>query len=243
MSSESFSQVGGHENTFQKVGLFKIRKTTTAKEAAFYKELQSNVELKLLLEFTSKFYSAIQFSTQGKCNWFITIENVIESFSSPNILDLKLGSQLYDAEADELKKLRMLEKSKKTTSGAISLRIAGVKYFGNEALDKEFGRKLTVKQFCSELRKFVDPVRSEILKNVTELTSIIENIEARLVSTSILIAYEINFPRKYIFKLIDFAHSNLTPGQGPHVDLIVGLKNLVQILSDENLDLSTLQKY
>lgn len=43
---------------------------------------------------------------------------------------------------------------------------------------------------------------------------------------------ELHFPRIQALKLIDFAHAQWTPGQGPDENLLHGIKNVIQILTD-----------
>lgn len=57
----------------------------------------------------------------------LVLENLAFPFVHPNILDVKLGRQLYDHEASEEKRIRMERVSRETTSGSDSLRICGFK--------------------------------------------------------------------------------------------------------------------
>lgn len=43
---------------------------------------------------------------------------------------------------------------------------------------------------------------------------------------------ELHFPRIQALKLIDFAHAQWTPGQGPDENLLYGIKNVIQILTN-----------
>lgn len=55
----------------------------------------------------------------------IVLENLTQRFLKPNILDLKLGTILYDEEEGEEKKARMIQKAKETTSFETGLRLTG----------------------------------------------------------------------------------------------------------------------
>ena len=224
-------QVGGHLNTFQLVGSTKIQKTTNQKEAEFYELLQKDKNLQELKTFCPLFYSAVQFQETGKTDYFVTLENILQDFEKPNVLDLKLGSQLFDDDANEEKKQRMLEKSSKTTSGSLGLRIAGMKYYNKETCDKEYGRQLSNEQFITQLLKFVEPVKSRFIKDVVTLKSVLQVIEAKFICTSILLVHEDGQPDSYSFKLIDFAHTTLCPGDGPPKDLLNALNKLIEILN------------
>lgn len=52
---------------------------------------------------------------------------MLHGFTKPCILDLKMGSLLYDQDATEEKKKRMVMHSLNTTSSKIGLRLSGLK--------------------------------------------------------------------------------------------------------------------
>lgn len=51
----------------------------------------------------------------------------MHGFTKPCILDLKMGSLLYDQEATEEKRKRMINHSLTTTSSSLGLRFSGLK--------------------------------------------------------------------------------------------------------------------
>lgn len=53
------------------------------------------------------------------------MENLANRFLKPNILDIKLGTQLYDDEASEEKKARMIQAAKVMTSLETGVRLTG----------------------------------------------------------------------------------------------------------------------
>ena len=55
----------------------------------------------------------------------IVLENLANRFSKPNILDIKLGTKLYDEEASEEKKARMIKTAAATTSLTTGIRLTG----------------------------------------------------------------------------------------------------------------------
>ncbi|KAI8942698.1 hypothetical protein NX059_000746 [Plenodomus lindquistii] len=66
----------------------------------------------------------------------IVLENITNGFKKPNVLDLKLGAQLWDEAAKPEKRARLDEVSNKTTSGSLGFRIAGMRTFkGSEVPD------------------------------------------------------------------------------------------------------------
>jgi inositol-polyphosphate multikinase len=55
----------------------------------------------------------------------IVLQNISFGYSQPNILDIKLGTVLYDDEASEDKKQRMIKSAKETTSLETGVRVTG----------------------------------------------------------------------------------------------------------------------
>jgi len=55
----------------------------------------------------------------------IVLENLANRFSKPNILDIKLGTRLYDDDASEEKKARMIKTAAATTSLTTGIRLTG----------------------------------------------------------------------------------------------------------------------
>ena len=55
----------------------------------------------------------------------IRLQNLSNDFTKPNILDIKLGTQLYDEDASPEKKQRMIQTAKKTTSLETGIRMTG----------------------------------------------------------------------------------------------------------------------
>ncbi|KAF1810357.1 SAICAR synthase-like protein [Eremomyces bilateralis CBS 781.70] len=60
----------------------------------------------------------------------IVLENVAARFRKPNILDLKLGAQLWDDAAKPEKRARLDKVSAETTSGSLGFRVAGMRVYG-----------------------------------------------------------------------------------------------------------------
>jgi 1D-myo-inositol-tetrakisphosphate 5-kinase/inositol-polyphosphate multikinase len=63
----------------------------------------------------------------------IVLEDIAHGFKKPNVLDLKLGAQLWDEAAKPEKRARLDKVSNETTSGSLGFRIAGMRtYKGKE---------------------------------------------------------------------------------------------------------------
>lgn len=59
----------------------------------------------------------------------IVLENITHGFKKPNVLDLKLGAQLWDEAAKPEKRARLDKVSAETTSGSLGFRIAGMRTY------------------------------------------------------------------------------------------------------------------
>ncbi|KAJ9656108.1 hypothetical protein H2198_005164 [Neophaeococcomyces mojaviensis] len=65
-------------------------------------------------------------------NLSIVLSNATSGFHKPNILDLKLGSRLWDDDAPHAKRAKLDDVTNTTTSGPLGFRVAGMKvYVGN----------------------------------------------------------------------------------------------------------------
>ena len=62
----------------------------------------------------------------------LCLENLLNGFTRPCIMDLKIGSRLYENDATEEKIIKMKENAKGTTIESLACRIAGMKVKGNE---------------------------------------------------------------------------------------------------------------
>ncbi|KAF2188352.1 inositol hexaphosphate kinase 3 [Zopfia rhizophila CBS 207.26] len=78
----------------------------------------------------------------------IVLENITYGFKKPNILDLKLGAQLWDEHAEPEKRAKLDEISAATTSGSLGFRIAGMRTFKGAQAPK----------VDEDLKEFVDKV-------------------------------------------------------------------------------------
>ncbi|KAF2451206.1 SAICAR synthase-like protein [Karstenula rhodostoma CBS 690.94] len=76
----------------------------------------------------------------------IVLENITHGFKKPNVLDLKLGAQLWDDAAKPEKRARLDKVSAETTSGSLGFRIAGMRVYKGEP----------VPEAPEELGKFVE---------------------------------------------------------------------------------------
>lgn len=63
---------------------------------------------------------------EGENKQYLILNNSLYGFSQPSIMDIKLGSVLYDSSANHDKVKRMKHVSANTTSGSLKFRIAGM---------------------------------------------------------------------------------------------------------------------
>ncbi len=116
-------QVAGHEDQLLLHPKYKDRliKICNAIERKFYNDLNSDHDewkplfRRLMPEF------------HGSDDNSITIQDLTQSFSKPNVMDIKLGKILYDEFCCEEKRIRMIKVAQETTSGSLGFRICGAK--------------------------------------------------------------------------------------------------------------------
>ncbi|TID24717.1 hypothetical protein CANINC_003009 [Pichia inconspicua] len=63
---------------------------------------------------------------EGSDKQYLILKNILEGYSQPSVMDIKLGSILYDENSSPEKVKRMQAVSKTTTSGSLKFRIAGM---------------------------------------------------------------------------------------------------------------------
>ncbi|MCJ1345420.1 hypothetical protein MMC31_003627 [Peltigera leucophlebia] len=223
----------------------------------------------------------------------IVLENVADHYTKPNILDVKLGAQLWADDAPPAKREKLDRVANETTSKALGIRIAGMRIWeGTETLqesdpalidgyrvyNKEYGRGLTPETIGTgfetyfQIKKGDGPSKriKEIIKlfirDLEGLQHVLESEESRMYSSSLLFVYEgddtalqevhksttspfltvapqegfssedsDDFPNVapiQAMKLIDFAHAEWTPGQGPDRNVLHGIKSVIRILEE-----------
>jgi len=96
----------------------------------------------------------------------IVIENVAHGFRKPNIIDIKLGTVLYDDDASPAKKERTEIKTRCTTSGETGIRLTGFQVFGNRSsqplvVPKDYGRSICAAELAAGIAR-VFPVHESM---------------------------------------------------------------------------------
>lgn len=135
----------------------------------------------------------------------VVLENLAFGYSKPCVLDLKLGSRLYDDLASPEKRERLETVSKRTTSGSLGVRIAGMKVWKaheNRYMEYErsWGKSLTSDTILQDgIYEFFDArirpeqkhlIGSRFLEDIERIIQTIEESEVRIFSPSLLFVYE-----------------------------------------------------
>ncbi|CEG67453.1 hypothetical protein RMATCC62417_03882 [Rhizopus microsporus] len=99
----------------------------------------------------------------------VCLENILHGFTRPCIMDLKMGSLLYDADASEEKRQKMIYQSVNTTSSTLGLRISGLKVYDTvehryATYEKRFGKTRTVENTVEAIMAFLFPTSAYGLK-------------------------------------------------------------------------------
>lgn len=138
----SAGQVAGHAGA---VGTFEgpnrealVAKTSINSEAHFYEELNSSQLLAhesrgaaarrktFAQSFTPKYYGSFSLSDDPASKEVsIVCEDLLAGYRRPNVMDIKLGTQLWDEDSSEEKRQRMEKVSRETTSGPTGIRLTG----------------------------------------------------------------------------------------------------------------------
>ncbi|EJD06201.1 SAICAR synthase-like protein [Fomitiporia mediterranea MF3/22] len=336
------SQVGGHPGVLASEDNALIVKQSLHKERTFYELLaQESMELVYLQKFVPKFYgtlrlegqvasvpAAAQQSAGGVAvddgtgivpvPESIVLQNVASEFTKPNIMDIKLGTVLYEEGATEEKKQRMLETARNTTSFETGIRLTGFQVFDytkNESIitPKSYGKSIKTSDLPEGVRRFFPvsslpadsnkpeglglplnlllPILRGILYDIRELRDGLAKTELRMVGGSLLIVYEADWEvdrslldvqaqerqgmseaelansagfgaegkkdeeddgydsdsddseeeerSPYVVKLIDFAHTHLTPGEGPDEGVLKGMDTTISLFEGRIKELET----
>ncbi|KPV77608.1 uncharacterized protein RHOBADRAFT_51441 [Rhodotorula graminis WP1] len=171
-------QVGGHANTIlaSPLSASTLIKPSSARELAFYQHLAPSLDPHLVGEWTPAFYGTLKLA--GKVHpeggvaqvppatdvepEMLVLENLTYRFVRPNVLDIKLGTQLFDEDASPDKQDRMRRAALASTSARAGVRLTGFQVWdhGQQTYvqtDKPFGRALTVDELPLGMARFFYP--------------------------------------------------------------------------------------
>ncbi|KAF8888242.1 SAICAR synthase-like protein [Infundibulicybe gibba] len=171
------SQVGGHaDRVFTTEDNSLIIKTSVWNELNFYQMVNQNPALGALRPFMPKFLGTLKLEGQinGESNnlgegvsvtpipgqqEFLVLENLSHSFSKPNILDVKLGTVLYDDYSLPERVARKKKAAKNCTTGETGVRLTGFQVYDNMTskpvlTPKNYGRRLKASELPDGMARF-----------------------------------------------------------------------------------------
>ena len=108
---------------------------------------------------------------------FIVLDNVIASYKLPCILDLKMGTQIWYPGDSEGKKRRHEEKSSRTTSKSMGLRLQGLQLYNSSKSswsykNKYHGRDFDNQKLIETVQKFINEAPQPIRNNIAQVIKI-----------------------------------------------------------------------
>lgn len=193
-------QVAGHPGSLQSLRgpseEHLIVKQSLPVEVGFYEQLCQREPLprespaslasrRALQSWTAPYFGALKPSDARPS---IITSDLLAGFSKPNVLDVKLGTQLWDDDSSAEKRLRMEEASRSTTSGEWGLRLTGWRTWNEASQDytlvpKALGKSITGEQLPLGLKAFFGllPPRS---KEARDFQQILQSCDATLISPS-----------------------------------------------------------
>ncbi|KAG2226697.1 hypothetical protein INT45_001044 [Circinella minor] len=181
------NQVAGHDRILQfSTNDLMVIKPSAQTEQRFYEDSQGDLEFRCWIP---KCYGSLHAATdselqlleqqgeglleqQGAAQKFLTIdtqhlclENLLNGFTRPCIMDFKIGSRLYEKDATEEKIIKMKENAKGTTIESLACRIAGMKVYDTTKGEwgiygKQFGKSRTVDNMTDGLLAYFFPTSS-----------------------------------------------------------------------------------
>lgn len=240
------NQVAGHD-TFYTLGNTLI-KTTTQKEADFYKNIseypqydQFTPDCKIITstestesnettEYNNRSHVNNINNKKDKC---IYLENLTWGMKQPCVMDIKLGVKNYRDHATIERIAKNIIKANISTTAKWGLRIAGYKLW--DIKDKHQCRELSIRQVKDTLHDFLinNQLKTIAKTNIkTILESLVDNHEFRLYGSSILFVYDRDDPINTLeIRLIDFSnYYKLKSLEEQDDGYIFGLKNLYSLL-------------
>ncbi|PIA18923.1 SAICAR synthase-like protein [Coemansia reversa NRRL 1564] len=195
-------QVAGHPGVLVVEDNAMIIKPLNKREQEFYEGANGAPEFK---SFMPVYYGMLQQSNDNVNSEnaeFICLENLVHGFDKPCVLDIKIGSRLWDIDAAPEKQAAMVKKGQRTTSGKLGIAVTGMKLHGQPSEDREWCRDLTEVTILDALayyfsaaeksvsKEYRDYVIRQFILEITELLQVVERTELRMYSSSLLFVYD-----------------------------------------------------
>ncbi|KAI5480925.1 inositol-polyphosphate multikinase [Pseudohyphozyma bogoriensis] len=215
-------QVAGHVSTIlaSPTGNATLIKPASARERDFYTQLGPSLSDTFVGLWTPQFFGTL--TLEGKMNdggevekeglehelgkEMLVLENLTFRFARPNVLDIKLGTQLYDEDATEEKKQRMIKASQETTSGTTGVRLTGFQVWDSTELSykvtpKTYGKSISPADLPEGFARFflplitsasplLTPLLETILLALKSLIKAWSQLEIRMRGGSLLLVVE-----------------------------------------------------
>ncbi|KAF9009645.1 hypothetical protein BDQ17DRAFT_1388421 [Cyathus striatus] len=121
----------------------------------------------------------------------LVLENLSHGFEKPNILDVKLGTVLYDESASEDKVERMKKTARNTTSEETGVRLTGFQVHGI----RKFFPLPSSSSPLGLPAKLLLPMLESIKDDITEIRDALSQVHMRMVGGSLLIIYEADWAK------------------------------------------------
>ncbi|KAI0251359.1 hypothetical protein BJV78DRAFT_1275443 [Lactifluus subvellereus] len=168
-------QVGGHKGLQITEDGTLLMKPALPLELQFYQNTLADPTLAPLRQWVPTYLGTLRLEGQSTAeglrsvDWIperekdeciaIFIENLIHGFRKPNILDIKLGTVLYDEDAPPDKKERMQNAARRTTSGETGVRLTGFQVFDNKTsqpiiIPKTYGKSISTSELPAGIARF-----------------------------------------------------------------------------------------
>ncbi|KAL6308636.1 hypothetical protein BKA93DRAFT_725219 [Sparassis latifolia] len=137
MFSPLASQVGGHPGVLSSEDGSLVIKASLPTELAFYESVSCDPNFAPLKPCVPRFYGTLRLAgkvdettaTQDPTSFTVLEANLQYPFLRPNILDIKLGTVLYDEDASPEKRARMEKTARETTSFETGVRLTGFQVY------------------------------------------------------------------------------------------------------------------
>ncbi|KAJ2860806.1 hypothetical protein GGI22_002617 [Coemansia erecta] len=197
-------QVAGHPGVLEVEGDGMIIKPLDQRELEFYECPGIPLELR---SFMPLFYGSLEHagttsSGEPEKKRYLCLENIVHGFKEPCVIDIKIGTRLYDIDATPEKRERTLKTANATTTGKLGVFITGMRVHGQPVVDRQWYRDLTPTTMMDALDMYFAPAEQRIsaeyrrqvveqfIKEISELKAVLEQCETRMYSSSLLFVYE-----------------------------------------------------
>ncbi|KAG8925781.1 hypothetical protein FRC02_009432 [Tulasnella sp. 418] len=211
------SQVGGHAGVLASEDGSLVIKACLPAERDFYQILSSNPTLEGLRPHVPTFYGTLKLEGKvegtaaekiGEAKGEDLVGNLSHKFKKPNILDIKLGTVLYDESANEEKRARMIKTAAETTSLETGVRLTGFQVYDAKSdtfvnTPKSYGKSIKPSDLPGGIAKFFPtaseggveakllvPVVKGVHSEIAQIRDVLKGIELRMVGGSLLIVWE-----------------------------------------------------